>query len=285
MKRLVTLLLCTAPALLQAQVKTLNQAIIHTTTTIVAPEDDESAPLQTTTTSADGGEVRVMRFGGDGETKTTTWLRNDIVKTFSESEMGRSTLIRDNNKKITTTIMEMMGRKSGFYATDEEQETMRKRMDSMMRANPNMNMNQPAGNAIKSTELVLVDEQKKIADFNAKKALLVSLRANGKTDTTTVWYSTDFKLQGLTNTGGAGGGFAGFSPQAATGMDLLPGFPLQYERNMNRGRKMTVKVTKIVIDKDIADKEFDLPKDIEIKSMKDMQGGMPGAPMQFRFGG
>jgi len=286
MKRLFTLLLCTAPALLQAQVKTLNQAIINTTTTIVAPEDDESAPLQTTTTSADGGEVRVMRFGGDGETKTTTWLKNDLVKTFSDNDMGRSTLIRDNSKKITTTIMEMMGRKSGFYATDEEQEVMRKRMDSMMRANPNVNMNQPAGNAVKSTEMILLDEEKKIAGFNTKKALLVSLRVNGKSDTTTVWYSTDFKLQGLNNTGGAGGGFAGLGQQAAAGMELLPGFPLQYERTMNRGRKMTVKVTKIAIDKDVADKEFELPKDIEIKSMKDMQTGMPGGPqMQFRFGG
>ena len=53
---------------------------------------------------------------------------------------------------------------------------------------------------------------------------------------------------------------------------------------MNRGRKMTVQVTKLVIAKDIAEKEFEIPKDIEIKAMKDMQNaGGPG--FQIRVGG
>ena len=62
---------------------------------------------------------------------------------------------------------------------------------------------------------------------------------------------------------------------------------MQYERNMNRGRHMTVEVTKLVIDKDVADKEFEIPKNIEIKSAKDMQNGGPGGgPMiQMRVGG
>ncbi|MEO6254849.1 MAG: hypothetical protein ABIO79_16180, partial [Ferruginibacter sp.] len=61
------------------------------------------------------------------------------------------------------------------------------------------------------------------------------------------------------------------------------GFPMEYQRNMRGGRKMTVQVTKLVIDKDIADKEFEIPKDIEIKPMKDMQnGGGPG--FQIRVG-
>jgi hypothetical protein len=47
---------------------------------------------------------------------------------------------------------------------------------------------------------------------------------------------------------------------------------------------MTVEVTKLVIDKDVADKEFEIPKDIEIKAAKDMQNG--GGPMiQIRAGG
>ena len=68
-------------------------------------------------------------------------------------------------------------------------------------------------------------------------------------------------------------------------MDLLDGFPMQYERNMARGRHMTVEVTKLVIDKDIADKEFEIAKDIEVKSIKDMQNGAGGPMIQIRAGG
>ncbi|MBK7433954.1 MAG: hypothetical protein IPI66_08685 [Chitinophagaceae bacterium] len=54
---------------------------------------------------------------------------------------------------------------------------------------------------------------------------------------------------------------------------------------MNRGRKMVVQVTNLVTDKEIADKEFDIPKDVDIKPMKEMQnGGRPGT-FQMRVGG
>jgi hypothetical protein len=285
MKKIITLFFLTGSIAVYAQPKVLNQALITTKTTIVAPETDE-APVQTTT-SADGGEVRVMRFGGDGETKTTTWLKNDLTKTFSESEMGRTTVIRDNSKKITTTIMEMMGRKSGFYATDEDQAQMRKRMDSMMQSRGGQNVSLVAGaNTPATYSVVYIDESKKISGYTCKKALIVAARAN-RLDTTTVWYCPDFKLQNLPSTGGAAGGFGGFNTTSSpTGMELLNGFPMRYERNMPRGRQMSVEVTKLVIDKDVADKEFEIPKDIEIKAMKDMQnGGMGGPGMQIRIAG
>jgi hypothetical protein len=275
MKKIITLLLFTACTAAYAQPKLLTQAIITTKTTIVSSEGDE-APMQTNT-SADGGEVRVMRFGGDGETKTTTWLKNNLVKTFSESEMGRSTVIRDNVKKITTTIMEMMGRKNGFYATDEDQAEMRKRMDSMMKGR-NQNISSLGGvGATANYTVSYIDESKKIAGFACKKALVIATRGE-KADTTTVWYSPDFKLQNIASTGGIAAGFGGFSAAGGpTGFDLLNGFPLQYERNMSRGRHMTVEVTKLLID-----------KDIEIKSAKEMQNGFGpgGGPMiQMRVGG
>ncbi|MBK8520174.1 MAG: hypothetical protein IPL54_04600 [Chitinophagaceae bacterium] len=233
-----------------------------------------------------GGEVRVMRFGGgDGETKTTTWLKNDLTKTFSESEMGRNTVIRDNAKKVTTTIMEMMGRKSGFYATDEDQAQMRKRMDSMMQSRGGQNGSIGAGSNTPATySVIYLDESKKIAGYACKKALVVAARSN-RSDTTTVWYCPDFKLQHLVSTGGAAGGFGGFNTTSGpTGMELLNGFPMRYERNMPRGRQMTVEVTKLVIDKEVADKEFEISKDIEIKAMKDMQNGS-GPGMQIRIAG
>lgn len=284
MKNIITLLFLPVSLAVFAQPKVLTQATVTTKTTIVAPDGDEGTQ---TTTSADGGEVRVMRFGGDGETKTTTWLKNDLTKTFSEGEMGRTTIIRDNSKKISTTIMEMMGRKSGFYATDADQAEMRKRMDSMMQGRGGQNASFGGGSNTPAVfSIAYIDESKKISGYNCKKALVIGKRANGRTDTTTVWYCPDFKIQNLPSTGGSGGGFGGFNVTAgANEMEDLNGFPMEYERNMNRGRKMTVQVTKLVIDKDVADKEFEIPKDIEIKPLKDMQNGGGPGNFQIRVGG
>lgn len=280
MKQLITLFFSVASLAANAQPQVLKQATISTKTIIVAPENEET-PM-TTITGADGSEARIMRFGGDGETKTTTWLKNDLVKTYTESEMGRTTVIRDNAKKITTTIMEMMGRKSGFYATDEDQAEIRKRMDSMMesRGRPTVGGGSNS-NAVYS--VVYLDDSKKIAGFACKKALLIATRSN-RSDTTIVWYCPDFTLQHIPSTGGSAGGFGGFNITSGNGgMELIKGFPMKYERKMASGRQMTVEITKMVIDKDVSDKDFEIPKDIEVKPMKDMQGG--GQGVQIRVGG
>lgn len=280
MKKIFTIIFSVTAVAVYAQPKLLTQATITTKTTIVTPEGDEPPPGNFT--SDNGEQVRVMRFGGDGETKTTTWVKNDLTKTFSESEMGRTTVIRDNSKKLTTTIMEMMGRKTGFYATDEDQVEMAKRMDSMMQSR---NQNAAFGRSDKAPEFAIEykDETKKISGYACKKAFVIATRGNGRKDTTIVWYCPDFKLQGISSTGGSLGGFGAFATAAtgASGMENLNGFPMRYERTMNRGRQMTVEVTKLVIDKDVADKEFEIPKDIEIKPMKDMQNsGGPGFQMR-----
>lgn len=282
MKKIITTLFLTGSLTVYAQPKLLTQATITTKTTIVAPEVDEIPGGNFTTES--GEQVRVMRFGGDGETKTTTWIKNDLQKTYSESETGRTTVTRDNNKKITTTIIEMMGKKTGFYATDAEQEEARKRMDSMMQGR-GQNAGLGRDNSHPVYNIVYRDETKKISGYNCKKALVIGTRSSGRSDTTSVWYTPDFKIQNLPSTGGSAGGFGGFNVTAGpTGFEDLAGFPIQYERNMNRGRTMTVEVTKIAIDKEIKDKEFEFPKDVEIKPMKDMQNGS-GPGIRLRMGG
>lgn len=282
MKKTFTFVCLFSVAAIYAQPKLINQAIISTKTTIVSPEEDDNTPPPNTN---GGEEVRMMRFTGDGETKTTTWLKNDMVKTFAESEMGRSTIIRDNSKKLTSTIMEMMGKKMGFYVTDSDQAVIAKRMDSLMQSR-RQNDNPGFSNTPPTVDISYLDETKKISGYDCKKALIITTRANGKKDTSLVWYVPDLKLQGLSNTGGSLAGFGGFGQSASINtMEKLNGFPMQYERNMNRGRKMTVVVTKLVTDKEITDKEFELPKDIEFKSMKDMQNmGGPGG-FQMRIGG
>ena len=243
MKNLFTLLFLFSAVAMHAQPRKISQAIITTKTTIVSPEEDENNNTPPPG-GANGEEMRIVRFGGDGETKTTTWLKNDLVKTYSESEMGRTTIIRDNSKKITSTIMEMMGKKMGFYVTDSDQVEISKRMDSMMQSRrPNENPGFSRGPV--TVDIAYLDETKKISGMECKKALVITTRANGKKDSSVVWYTPEIILQGVNSTGGSFGGFGGFGPQASAfgGMEKLNGFPIQYERNMNRGRNMTVVVT------------------------------------------
>ena len=285
MKKVITFLFLTAATVAQAQVKVLDHATITTKTTTISPEgaDDMPAPPP----SANGEEVRVMRFGGDGETKSVTTLKGDMVKTYTETEMNRTTILRDNAKKITTTLMEMMGSKNGFYATDEDQAVMAKRMDSMMQSRTqNGGGNNFNTNATVSSTIAYVDESKKIAGLVCKKAYVIATKKNGTQDSTTVWYCPDFKLQGIVSTGGMSG-FGGFGGRTSlSGLNDLAGFPMQYEMKLNRGRKMIVEVTKINTEKEVADKEFEIPKDFVVKPMKDMQnGGGPGIQIRVGSGG
>jgi hypothetical protein len=283
MKKILPVFLLALTTIAQAQTKTISQAIITTKTTTVSPEGEDDLPPPPP--SSNGEEVRVMRFGGDGETKSTTTLKGAMVKTFSESEMGRTTILRDNTNKKTTTLMEMMGNKTGFYVTDEEQEVMRKQMDSMMQSRRQGNDNNAFnGTAPKSTEIIYVEESKKIAGQVCKKAFIVTTRQNGTKDSSTVWYCPDFKLEGIASTGGLSG-FGNFGRTTSLGgLSDLAGFPMQYEMKLNRGRKMIVEVTKLVIDKEVADKEFEIPKDFVVKPMKEMQNGN-GRGFQIRMGG
>ncbi len=284
MKKIITLLFLAATVAAHAQTKILTQAIITTKTSTITPEgEDDNLPPPPP--SANGEEVRVMRFGGDGETKSVTTLKGDMVKTFTETEMSRTTVLRDNNKKITTTLMEIMGNKTGFYATDEEQEQMRKQMDSFMKSrtqgNNKLNFN---NNGSVASTILYVDETKKISGMLCKKALIINTKQNGNKDSSTVWYCPDFKLQGVSSTGGSSG-FGSFGGTTSlSGLADLAGFPMQYEMKMNRGRKMIVEVTKINIEKEIADKEFEIPKDFVVKPMKDMQSGN-GRGFQISIGG
>ncbi|MGF2412254.1 hypothetical protein [Ferruginibacter sp.] len=282
MKKTITLVFLSASFASYAQIKVLDHAVITTKTTTVSTEAAEDIPAPPV--GANGEEVRVVRFGGDGETKSVTTVKGDMVKTFTENEMSRTTVLRDNSKKITTTLMEMMGNKTGFYATDEDQEQMNKRMDSMMQSRNQANGANFNNNAAVSSEIAYVDETKKIAGLVCKKAFVITTRKNGSKDSSTVWYCPDFKLQGIVSTGGMSG-FGGFGRSTSiNGLKDLAGFPMQYEMKMNRGRVMTVEVTKINTDKEVADKEFEIPKDFVVKPIKDMQNEN-GPGIQIRMGG
>lgn len=281
MKNIFTIAFILAAITCYAQPKLINQAIITTKTTIVVPEGEEE---QTKTFTTEDGQERIVRYNiGNSETKTITTLKNDMVKTLTENETNRTTLIRDNAKKTSTTILEMMGKKTGFFATDEEQAQAAKRIDSMLTSRDGERTYRKRTTPVFKTEYI--DETKMIAGYTCKKALVIGTTDN-KADTTVVWYCPDFKLQNITSTGETARVFAGITARIQpNGMENLEGFPMQYEKNMSRGRKMTVQVTKLVIDNNVADKEFDIPKDIELKSLKYMEGGGGSGNVRVMVGG
>lgn len=281
MKKIILLSSLFASAQLMAQPRQVSQAIVNTTTTIVAPDGaDDVTQIQN-----QGGDGRVMmRNFGDGETKSTTYLKGDMVKTVIKTDMGRSTIIRDNAAKKTTTLLEMMGNKTGFYQTDEEAAAMRRQMDSMMRArskDTGTRVNRPATE--NQVDIVDAGETKKIAGYNTKKAYVITTRLLGIKDTSVVWYTPDVKLNNISNTGGMS--FGNFGGGSMSALGKIDGFVMRYETKMRNNRTMTVEVTKLEVDKDIAAKEFDIPKDFDLKPMKEMQqgggmrfGGGPGGP-------
>lgn len=257
-----------------AQPKLVSQAIISTTTTVIAPEEEETNP------GAGGGRMNFANFM-DGETKSTTWIKNDMVKTLLKSDVMKSTVIRNNATKLTTTLMEIMGTKQGFYVSDSEQTELRKKADSMMQSRRRSDSSAAPSSAKvePSYEIVDAGETKKIAGYPCKKVWLITTRILGLKDTVLVWYSPEIKMQNISSTGGLS---ALGNMGSVGGLDKIDGFVMRYEMSMRRNRKMEVEVTKIDTNKEIADKEFDIPKDFDIKPMKEMQnmfGGRGGFGM------
>ena len=250
----------------KSQPRLITQAIILTTTNIIAPEDEDVTQIQ----NQGGGGFNFRNFG-DGETKTTTFVKNNLVKTTYKSESFRGSMFRNNLTKITTTIFEIMGNKQGYYSSDNDQAEIAKKMDSMMKERAKTDTNiKPRTRSVNFTSSVeYLNETKKVAGYNCKKALIITDKLISK-DTLSVWYTPDVKFLNLSSTGGTSG-FANIGLSGSNSFDKIDGFVMMYERDMPRGRKMEVKVTKIETDKEIADKEFEIPKDVEIKSMKEVQ--------------
>ena len=252
----------------KSQLKLTTQATILTTTNIITPDEEDVSQIQ----NQGGGGFNFRNFG-DGETKSTTYIKNNLVKTNYKSESFRGSMYRNNSTKITTTIFEIMGNKQGFYSSDNDQAEMEKKMDSMMkeRAKTDTSINPRTRSVAFSSTVEYVNEIKKIAGYNCKKALIITDKLISK-DTLAVWYAPDIKFLYVASTGGTSG-FGNLGGAAGNiHFDKIDGFVMMYERSMPRGRKMEVRVTKIEIDKEIADKEFEIPKDVEIKSMKEMTG-------------
>lgn len=278
MKQLFFVLSMMSAGALHAQPTGITQAIVYTTTMITAP--DESQDVSNIQMQSEGGGRMMFRSFGDGEYKSVVYLKNNMVKTVIKSEMGRSTIIRDNDAKKTTTLIEMMGNKTGFVSTDEEALQMKQRMDSLMNAtrnagDSNQRMRQLEHND--EIEIVYTEDKKKIAGYNCKKAILIRTGILGIKDSTTVWYNPEIKLNNISNTGGT----MSFNNMPGAGnrnvlasLDKINGFPMSYESKLPRNRTMTVEVTRIDLKKEVEEKEFEIPKGFDVKPASEMRNMM-----------
>jgi hypothetical protein len=250
----------------------VSQAIITTSTNIIAPEEEDVSQIQPQGEGRGGGfNFRNML---DGEIKSTTYIKDNLVKTNFKSESAKGTVFRDNTAKVTTTITEMMGNKSGMRTTDGDQVEMKKKMDSMIaeRMKTDTNMKRRTRNVDFNSTVAYTEETKKIAGYNCKKAYIITDKLLRK-DSLAIWYTPELKFPNVASTGGTSSlGMMSSFFGGALNFEKVDGFVMMYETKMPRGRVMEVKVTKIELDKEIAAKEFDIPKDIEIRNMKDMQG-------------
>lgn len=270
-----TLLLITATS--NAQVKTYDKAIINTTINVVAPDEEEVQNIQQEQRGGGQGFRNML----DGETKVETLISSEKVKTTLRSDMGRSTIFRNNELKTTTTIMEMMGNINGFTATDEEQAEMQRKRDSIMterRKKDTMAVKRQdvERKAPTPADIVYTTETKTIAGHSCKKAYLITTRILGIKDTSTIWVATDLKFKDL-NFVGFPGNMPGMRNMGnLNGADKADGFIMAYTTRMPRGRTMDVIVTKINLDAKIDEKDFQLPKNVDIKPMSEMQNMFRG---------
>lgn len=275
----ITVLLALFFAFQASAQKVVDKAIIKMHTEIVFPEN----PNATAGGDGPGGGGGMMGMR-DMEITTNVFYKGDNTKLESVTDFGTSYTFMDRKTKRTTTLMEAMGRKQGFYSTDEDAAIMQKSMDSMRTVRRDslekmgLSFAAPA-----EPEITYTEETKKIAGMNCKKAIIKTVDRQGVANEQAIWYSPDFVMgEGFTMTSQGGGGMRmmGFNP---SGLDKIKGFPMEYEITRQNGMKIHMTVTKIQLDANIDDKAFEIPKGYDIKPASEMQG--QGGRTMFRMGG
>jgi hypothetical protein len=289
MKAILSSFLLLGTAVATAQPRVVEKAIIKMQTEVTFPENFGGGGPGG---GEDGGG---MRFGSGGmDASSTIYFRGDMSKMESTSDFGNNIVITDIKNKKTTTLIEAMGRKTGFYSTPAEEQVMRARMDSMQNARRD-SMQQARRDTLQrmgftfgapqKPEIVYTEQTKKIAGLVCKKAIIKSTQ-RGQTSETEVWYSPEFKLAPGFSMGGGGGAQGGrsnmMSMAGVNGLDQIEGFPMEYTATRGNGFKMHMTVTKVQLDANIEDKVFEIPKGYDLRPVTEMQQ-MGGGRGGFRF--
>ena len=260
---LIIFLLFTAA--LPAQ-QVVNEAIIQMKTESTNPDDGGGTPPP----SGEGGERMIMRIG-DGEVKSKMYFKNGMTKIESDMGMGKNQVIVDSKTKTTTTLFEAMGRKMGFYTNDDEMQQMMNGRDSGRQRVQQFNP---------ETFIEYLSETKKIAGMVCNKSIIRYKNRKGEEMQQVVWYSPEFML-------GEGFRMRDMMRMAnIPGLNKLKGFPMEFETTRQNGSKVHFQVTKVDLNAKVDDKTFIIPKDYDLKPMREMnQGGGRNGEYQIRVNG
>ncbi len=269
-----------------AQPKIVEKAIIKVKTETTFPENFSSGVA----VGPGGGDGQGFSMPREIESNSTMTYTPEFMKMETLSDFGNNVVITDRKNKKTTTLIESMGRKTGFYSTDADAEAQKARMDSMR--NRRRDSLAALGIVFKDNkpELIYSDETKKVSGMVCKKVTIKSIGQNGQVSENVVWYNPDFKIAPASMApSGSGGGFGGgrgmMSMMAGVpGMDLIQGFPMEYEMVRNNGFKTHMIVTKVQLDPSIDEKIFEIPKGFDLKPASSFENG-GGMRMIFRNGG
>ena len=275
MKKILVLVAFFGFSTAMAQPKVVEKAIVKAKTEVTFPEN--FAPPGGGDGGPGGGGFSMPR---DIETNTTTTFSTNFMKTESMSDFGHNTVIVDRVNKKTTTLIEAMGRKTGFYSTDADGEVQRARQDSMRNARRDSLAALGITFRDNKPELIYSEETKKISGYTCKKVTIKSTGQNGQVSESIVWYNPDFKIAPRSaapnaSSGGFGGPGGGMSMMSGgvPGMNLIEGFPMEYEITRGNGFKIHMTVLKVQLDANIEDKEFEIPKGYDLKPQSAMENG------------
>ena len=192
------------------------------------------------------------------ETSVTTLIKGNMEKQESRSDVSHNIVIVDKGQKKTTQLYEMGGRKFGYYSIDTGAHHQNGDSNAQRRR-PN-------------TDIQYTNETKTISGFNCKKAVATTTFGD-RSMTTTIWYTTDLPFKHPIQVGR--GGFGNF------GMDQLNGFPIVTETTLPNGSTFKTTVTKVELNANISDSEFDIPRGYDVKPESERpRGGFGGG-----FGG
>ncbi len=276
-----------------AQPKIVERAIIKAKTEITFPENFSfgGGPGGGGPGGGGGGEGMSFSMPRDMENTMTMTYSPEFMKIENLSDFGNNVVITDRKNQKTTTLIEAMGRKTGFYTNTADAEAQRARQDSMRKARRDSLAELGLTFRDNKPELVYTEESKKISGFNCKKVIIKTTGQNGQVTESIVWYTPDFKIAPGSMAPAASGGFPGGGGRGMSmmsgsvqGLELIDGFPVEYEVTRENGFKIHMLVLKVQLDPAIDEKTFEIPKGFDVKPMSsfESQGGMR---MIFRNGG
>ncbi len=200
--------------------------------------------------------MRIM----DGEIKSTIWIKGGLSKTEMDIGFGKSNIYYDAKNKKTTTLFEVMGRKMGFYATDDEL----KRIMSDSSANKNRIASRDQDEVM----IEYISEEKMIAGRMCKKAIIHYKNKANEEKEQLLWYDPGFQLEeGMRFSQLVRGNFV-------PGIQKLKGFPMEMEIKRSNGNISKFKVNRLDTGTTISDNTFVIPPGYDLRPMSEMnQGG------------